>query len=235
MSNLGLIKKIIQALQSGVFNEYILTGLHDCLLILVKANPTPETMKLLSLYIVSALSMTHNSLTSEIRNQTSEETLQRKCGIIVLDVIVSVICDPNSIALPPGLNNGDHRLSKLNGMFGEKNRQMGSEVKHLNILNNGKNNNNSSSNLQENNIRFKKIFKHINIRWILLLLSDTNSEVISLSLKLLIKLLTLPNSNGKKIKERKFLQDPLLIGILNTLLQKWWDIEEISVIILCAQ
>ncbi|OWB58117.1 hypothetical protein B5S28_g4113 [[Candida] boidinii] len=234
MSNLGLIKKIIQALQSGVFNEYILTGLHDCLLILVKANPTPETMKLLSLYIVSALSMTHNSLTSEIRNQTSEETLQRKCGLIVLDVIVSVICDPNSIALPPGLNNGDHRLSKLNGMFGEKNRQMGSEVKHLNILNNGKNNNNSSSNLQENNIRFKKIFKHINIRWILLLLSDTNSEVISLSLKLLIKLLTLPNSNGKKIKERKFLQDSLLIGILNTLLQKWWDIEEISVIILCA-
>ncbi|OWB82427.1 hypothetical protein B5S33_g1053 [[Candida] boidinii] len=232
MSNLGLIKKIIQALQSGVFNEYILTGLHDCLLILVKANPTPETMKLLSLYIVSALSMSHNSLTSEIRNKTSEETLQRKCGLIVLDVVVSVICDPNSIALPPGLTSSDPRLSKSN-FFGEQNRQIGSEIKHLNFSNNG-NSNNPSSNLQENNIRFKKIFKHINIRWILLLLSDTNSEVISLSLKLLIKLLTLPNSNGKKIKERKFLQDPLLIGILNTLLQKWWDIDEISVIILCA-
>ncbi|GMM36444.1 Bph1 protein [Saccharomycopsis crataegensis] len=76
---------------------------------------------------------------------------------------------------------------------------------------------------------FKKIVKLINIRWILLLMDDANEDIVKLSLKLLTKMFSILGESyySNFIDNNGF-------NILKNLLKKWYNNDEIIVIIFAA-
>lgn len=179
-----VIKRFIQALKSDSFGKDMLTVVHSSLLILIKANPSSEIMKSLSLYIIYAL----NKNKSDSEPPSQEEPLQRECGICALDVLVSYVCDSSLVSSSLSSASASGNLS----------------LEHF----------------------YKKLAKTISVRWILLLLEDSNRKVIKLALRLLIRMLSI---SGPKYYTNFMNHSGL--DILTTFLQKWWSDNEILVIL----
>ncbi|ODV98552.1 hypothetical protein PACTADRAFT_48290 [Pachysolen tannophilus NRRL Y-2460] len=180
-----IIKRFIQALKYESFGKDILPVVHNSLLILIKANPTAEIMRSLSLYIVYAL----NEKNAETEDN-KEESLQKCCGICALDVLVSFICDPSLISSSLTSSSNHHNESSMTAVF------------------------------------YKKLSKSITVRWILLLLDDSNPKVVKLSLRLLIRMLAIL---GLKFYNNFIAHNGL--DILATTLNKWWFDNEIVVLL----
>ncbi|KAG7813169.1 hypothetical protein KL921_000715 [Ogataea angusta] len=80
--DMRIIKRFVQAMKYGLFEEGVLPLLHDTISILVRNNPSTESIKALSLYVIYSLTVEDSG------------DLQRKCGLTVLRAIQSVIEDP---------------------------------------------------------------------------------------------------------------------------------------------
>ncbi|ESW97059.1 hypothetical protein KL918_000670 [Ogataea parapolymorpha] len=80
--DMRIIKRFVQAMKYGLFEEGVLPLLHDTISILVRNNPSTESIKALSLYVIYSLTI------EDLRG------LQRKCGLTVLRAIQSVVEDP---------------------------------------------------------------------------------------------------------------------------------------------
>lgn len=76
---------------------------------------------------------------------------------------------------------------------------------------------------------FRKIVKSITVRWILLLMDDTSDDIVKISLKLLIRMFSMlgPNFYSNFIQNNGF-------KILKNLLKKWYNDDELIVIIFAA-
>ncbi|VEU22887.1 DEKNAAC103984 [Brettanomyces naardenensis] len=81
LDDMKIVKRVIQALKYRLVDDDLLPILHDSLLILVRQNPTTDIIKAMSLYVVYALA-------------GDSTTNSKNCGISILDIIVSLICDP---------------------------------------------------------------------------------------------------------------------------------------------
>ncbi|KAG7928679.1 hypothetical protein KL925_000860 [Ogataea polymorpha] len=80
--DMRIIKRFVQAMKYGLFEEAVLPLLHDTISILVRNNPSTESIKALSLYVIYSLTIEDSG------------GLQRKCGLNVLRAIQSVVEDP---------------------------------------------------------------------------------------------------------------------------------------------
>ncbi|KAG7741591.1 hypothetical protein KL923_000846 [Ogataea haglerorum] len=82
LADMKIIKRFVQAMKYGLFEEGVLPLLHDTISTLVRNNPSTESIKALSLYVVYSL---------RVRDLGG---LQKKCGLTVLRAIQSVVEDP---------------------------------------------------------------------------------------------------------------------------------------------
>ncbi|KAH3664079.1 hypothetical protein OGAPHI_004793 [Ogataea philodendri] len=81
LAEMRIVKRFIQALKYGLFEEDLLPLVHDSMSILLQTNPSPEAIKSLSLYVIYALEVEDDS------------GLQRKCGLTLLEIVMSIIQD----------------------------------------------------------------------------------------------------------------------------------------------
>ncbi|GMF02554.1 unnamed protein product [Ambrosiozyma monospora] len=91
-----IISRFIQALKYQLFDDDMLPILHDSMLILINCNPTPDSIRAISLYIVYALTQADNNTTDSQSKDNANR--QFTCGLSVLDVLVTLVCNglPNS-------------------------------------------------------------------------------------------------------------------------------------------
>ncbi|QPG75317.1 hypothetical protein FOA43_002669 [Brettanomyces nanus] len=91
LGDMKIVKRVIQALKYRLVDEDLLPILCNSLLILVRLNPTPSVIRAMSLYVVYALQAKDSDISSD---------LDKKCGASILDIIVSLVCDPVDIMTP---------------------------------------------------------------------------------------------------------------------------------------
>lgn len=88
LAEMKVIKMIITALKQNLFEIQILPEVQNLLSIMIKCQPSIKVIKLLQRYITFSINKTYNGEFKDLKYQ-----IQRSSGEMVLEVLVSSICD----------------------------------------------------------------------------------------------------------------------------------------------